>query len=45
MVAVAAGSSGPDVPAIVAGFGDTGEGPAEVDVNYFTIDLGVHIRL
>ena len=28
-----------------ADFGDSDDGPAEVDVNHFTIDLGVHIRL
>lgn len=28
-----------------ADFGDTDDGPAEVDVNHFTIDLGVHISL
>lgn len=28
-----------------ADFGDTDDGPAEVDANYFSIDLGVHIRL
>jgi len=28
-----------------ADFGDTEDGPAEVDVNHFTVDLGVHIRL
>jgi opacity protein-like surface antigen len=28
-----------------ADFGDTDDGPAEVDVNQFTVDLGVHISL
>lgn len=28
-----------------ADFGDTTDGPAKVDVNHLTVDLGVHIRL